>query len=157
MKLSKKHSARLRNRQRYRLATLEQLEARHLLASDFTNPFNEYNVTDDGFVVAKDVLTIINYINAKGSGQLPEVNNTPAKFIDVNGDSQVVADDVIIVINAINAGSFSGLLALTEQGSFVEEQIKSIDLPAFGGGARTIQFDLATRFDAGISGATPDR
>src|SRR5256885_434986 len=73
----------------YRPIGFECLEDRRLLASVFTNAFNQYDVTDDGFVVAEDVLSIINYINANQSGPLPAVNNASHRFIDVDGDSEV--------------------------------------------------------------------
>src|SRR6476646_9311066 len=96
-----------------RAIQFESLEDRRLLSSVFTNSFNQYDVTDDGFVVADDVVTVINYINARGSGPLPDENNFAQKFVDVDGDTQVTASDVITVINAINAGQLPGMLALT--------------------------------------------
>src|SRR5437773_1982567 len=115
------------SRKRDRAIRLEQLEDRRLLAPVFMNSFNQFDVTDDGFVVADDVLTIINYINARGSGPLPLTNNLSQKFVDVDGDTQVTASDVITVINAINAGNLPGLVALTEQHSFAEEGLKPIN------------------------------
>ncbi|HEY2415095.1 MAG TPA: RHS repeat-associated core domain-containing protein [Pirellulaceae bacterium] len=135
----------------------ERLEDRQLLASVFTNSFNPYDVTNDGFVVAEDVVTVINYINAHGSGPLPDTNNSTQKFVDVDGDASVTATDVITIINAINSGNLPGLVALTERHSFSEQGMKTVNLPAIATGSRTIQFDLATRFDTGISGATPDQ
>jgi len=68
----------------------------------------------DGSVDANDVLTIINYINAHGSGPIP-VNaqiGLPYGFLDTdisNGSgNQVVAGDVLQVINYINAGRPQG-------------------------------------------------
>jgi hypothetical protein len=57
----------------------------------------------DGKIVAQDALTIVNYINAKGSGKVPAGAPPGPPYCDVNGDGQVVAEDVIIVINYINA------------------------------------------------------
>jgi len=56
----------------------------------------------DGFIVAGDVLGVINYINAHGSGP---VNNAVAAppYVDVDADDQVTATDAIIIINWINA------------------------------------------------------
>jgi uncharacterized repeat protein (TIGR01451 family) len=63
------------------------------------------DVTNDGHIVAEDVVTIINYINAKGSGLLPAsvLSTNPPRFVDTDGDSNVTASDVITVINFINA------------------------------------------------------
>jgi hypothetical protein len=57
----------------------------------------------DGFIVSADVLAVINYINAKGSGHIPDNGPYGPPYCDVNGDDYVVADDVIKVINWINA------------------------------------------------------
>jgi hypothetical protein len=56
----------------------------------------------DGFIVAADVLAVINYINAHGSGPIvPAVNAPP--YVDVDADDQVVANDALTIINWINA------------------------------------------------------
>jgi hypothetical protein len=65
-------------------------------------------VTDDTHVVADDVLAIVNYINAKGSGRVPDSATNTQPFLDVDGDNSVVAADVIDVINYINAGKRLG-------------------------------------------------
>jgi hypothetical protein len=57
----------------------------------------------DGFIVANDVLAIINYINAKGSGPIPASAPFGPAYPDVDADDQVVAQDVLDVINWINA------------------------------------------------------
>jgi hypothetical protein len=61
------------------------------------------SLAPDGFIVAGDVVTVINYINAKGSGPIPENGPYGPPYPDVTGDNQVVAEDVISVINYINA------------------------------------------------------
>jgi hypothetical protein len=61
-------------------------------------------VTDDKNVAPDDVLAVINYINANGSGKIPDGAMNEKPYCDVNGDDNVVADDVIAVINYINAG-----------------------------------------------------
>jgi hypothetical protein len=63
-----------------------------------------WDVTNDTFVSADDVVDVINYINAKGSGQLPDDAANEKPYYDVDGDNNVVAADVIDVINYINAG-----------------------------------------------------
>jgi hypothetical protein len=63
------------------------------------------NNQPDGHIVADDVIAIINYINAKGSGPIPDnaVIGQPFGFLDTTQDNNVVADDVIRIINFINA------------------------------------------------------
>jgi hypothetical protein len=53
--------------------------------------------------VAGDVLAVINYINAKGSGHIPANGPYGPPYCDVTGDDEVVAEDVIKIINYINA------------------------------------------------------
>ena len=55
--------------------------------------------------MADDVLDVINYINAKGSGLVSEIAANAKPYCDVNGDNNVAADDVLDVINYINAGN----------------------------------------------------
>lgn len=57
----------------------------------------------DGFIVAGDVITVINYINAKGSGHIPESGPSGPPYCDVNFDDEVVAEDVLKIINYINS------------------------------------------------------
>jgi hypothetical protein len=59
----------------------------------------------DGFIVAGDVLGVINYINAQGSGPVPASAPFGPPYPDTNGDNQVAADDVIAIINYLNAGN----------------------------------------------------
>jgi hypothetical protein len=61
------------------------------------------DVDHDTFIVAADVVTIINYINANHSGLLPAVRPSNKSYVDVNGDKNVAADDVVTIINWINA------------------------------------------------------
>jgi hypothetical protein len=64
------------------------------------------NNQPDGHVVADDVIAIINYINAKGSGPIPAnaAVGIPFGFLDTEKDNKkLVASDVIAVINFINA------------------------------------------------------
>jgi fibronectin-binding autotransporter adhesin len=64
----------------------------------------------DSLVVANDVLTIINYINANGSGPVPEdaIIGLPFGFLDTKADNQIVAEDALQIINYINAGRLLG-------------------------------------------------
>jgi hypothetical protein len=75
-----------------------------------------WDVNDDTFVSADDVLAVINYINAKGSGLLPDDAKNEKPYNDVDGDNNVVAADVIDIINYINAGRRLGGEAESEAG-----------------------------------------
>jgi hypothetical protein len=57
----------------------------------------------DGFIVAGDVLAVVNYINAKGSGHVAANIHAGPPYPDVDGDDEVVAQDVIDIINYINS------------------------------------------------------
>jgi CSLREA domain-containing protein len=74
-----------------------------------------WDVNDDSFVSADDVLGVINYINAKGSGLLPDDAKNEKPYVDVDGDNNVVAADVIDIINYINAGRRLGGEAEAQQ------------------------------------------
>jgi hypothetical protein len=56
----------------------------------------------DGFIVAGDVLAVINYINAHGSGPISKDVPGPP-YPDVDGDGEVVALDVLDIINYISS------------------------------------------------------
>jgi hypothetical protein len=64
------------------------------------------DVTHDGNVVAEDVIDVINFINASGSGPVAKAkpdDPRPALYYDVTGDNYIAPDDVIAIINYINA------------------------------------------------------
>jgi sugar lactone lactonase YvrE len=83
------------------------------------NSLNALDVTDansvgtDGFIVAGDVLAIINYINAHGSGPVPANAADGPPYLDtansadgsLTGDDEIVAYDVLVIINFINSGA----------------------------------------------------
>lgn len=72
----------------------------------------------DGFIVAGDVLAVINYINAQGAGSVTVNSLFGPPYPDVNGDDQVVAEDALAIINYINAGNPSeGEAAVTGIGA----------------------------------------
>ena len=73
-----------------------------------THPWHNFadpcNVDGRSGVEPVDVLLIINYINAHGSGPLPEPGPVaPPPYIDVNADDEVTPTDVLLVINWINS------------------------------------------------------
>ncbi len=70
------------------------------------------DVSQDGQVTPLDVLTIINYINANGSGAVfPD-----SEHLDVNKDGMVTPLDVLAVVNYLNNPQAIGLLELNLTG-----------------------------------------
>jgi hypothetical protein len=63
----------------------------------------DVDVLADGKVVAEDVIKIINYINAKGSGDVPQSFSGAVPYLDTDADDVVAASDALKVINYINA------------------------------------------------------
>ena len=83
--------------------TIEQLEHRHLMASDWQNASLLCDVDHSTLVTPEDVLMLINNINSVGTRELPSrspLSTDP--FYDVNGDQWLTALDVLMVINSIN-------------------------------------------------------
>ncbi|MCY2983095.1 MAG: pre-peptidase C-terminal domain-containing protein [Planctomycetota bacterium] len=77
-------------------------------SNPYNNPSNRLDVNGDGGVSPLDVLQLVNYINANGSGLLPfPAQNTPP-YLDVNGNGFADPLDVITVINYINAQTPGG-------------------------------------------------
>jgi hypothetical protein len=66
------------------------------------NPNNRYDVNNDTFVSAIDVLQVINYINSTGGGPLP-INRAAPPYLDVDGDASVGPLDVLAIITFINS------------------------------------------------------
>jgi hypothetical protein len=64
------------------------------------------DVDADGTISPSDALTVINWINAFGSGILPTIDlgsNLPPPYYDTNSDGFVAPNDALAVINWINA------------------------------------------------------
>lgn len=89
-------------------------------AASWTNVASPFDVNNDGFVTARDVLAIINEINRRvvsdAEGRLPslEVTPFPPGFIDVNGDGFVTALDALRAINEINSASGAAAFAAAQ-------------------------------------------
>ena len=77
------------------------------------NPALPQDVDGQDGVTPLDVLTIINYINANGTGAVPGGVTGPPYF-DVDGDDQVTPADVLAVINFINGRVVSVAFAAGE-------------------------------------------
>ena len=65
------------------------------------NVTNPNDVDGDGSVSPLDVLTIVNYLNAFGSG--PVGTSSPPPYLDVDSDNFVSPLDALVVINFINS------------------------------------------------------
>ncbi len=90
-------------RRQARVCTLESLEQRQLLASDFQNPANAYDVTLDGFVAPIDALNVINDLNLNGARDLREPGVVlPVRPLDVDGDNFIIPLDALMIINLLN-------------------------------------------------------
>ena len=72
-----------------------------------TNPTEPLDVDDDGFIVPKDALLVINYLNSIGAGPISGVNTGPP-FFDVSGDDNVTPIDALLVINHLNKVASGG-------------------------------------------------
>ena len=86
-----------------RKRTIEPLESRQLMASDWQNHLLIRDVDQSGLVTPLDVLILVNAINGSGIRVLPPrpIASTEP-FFDVNGDGSLTPLDVLVVINAIN-------------------------------------------------------
>ena len=86
-----------------RQITLERLESRQLMASDWQNAMLVRDVDKSSLVTPFDALLLINNLNSEGSRELPSRSlHAGEPFYDVNGDNLLTPLDVLIVINAIN-------------------------------------------------------
>jgi hypothetical protein len=95
------------------------------------NALYRCDVTGDGYIVAEDVVVIINYINAHGSGLIVSLATGAPPFIDVTNDGEVVAEDVITVINYINAhgsGPVPTAIAGSDLAAGIEPSVNSSDI-----------------------------
>lgn len=86
---------------------IEPLERRYLLAGEFQNPENRFDVDANSLVSPLDVLRIINELNSRtvidADGRLPENPTLPVPFFwDVNGDNFVTVDDVNEVLGFLD-------------------------------------------------------
>lgn len=83
--------------------TIEQLEPRHMMASDWQNASLVRDVDGSSQVTPLDVLVLVNNLNTNGSRELPpRSQNSNEPYYDVNGDQHLTPLDVLVVVNAIN-------------------------------------------------------
>jgi hypothetical protein len=69
------------------------------------NAARPLDVNNDQLISAIDVLLVINYLNAFGSGPLPSSRPLDTGFLDTNDDKVVSALDVLLIINFLNSDS----------------------------------------------------
>ncbi|MEM7560761.1 MAG: dockerin type I domain-containing protein, partial [Planctomycetota bacterium] len=83
----------------------EQLEKRLLLASDWHNTCNAYDVSNDGYVTPLDALLPINRLNQGDVGELPlpAPPNNPSYDTSNNGSLEPL--DALLVVNVLNGTS----------------------------------------------------
>ena len=88
---------------RFPLYSIEQLEPRHLMASDWQNHALVRDVDGSGLVTPLDALVLVNHLNEAESRILKDNAPTAGPFWDVNGDDLCTPLDLLVVINALNA------------------------------------------------------
>ena len=89
---------------KFKHRTIERLEPRHLMASDWQNASLIRDVNNSSLVTPLDALLIINYLNSNGTRELtPRVQHTADLFYVVNGDNYLTPLNVLVVLNAINS------------------------------------------------------
>jgi hypothetical protein len=74
---------------------------------EFTNPYNRYDVNNDGFVTPIDVLALINFLNTAGTTDLTPwapggEGEARGPYYDVNSDYFISPIDVLSVVNFLN-------------------------------------------------------
>jgi hypothetical protein len=74
------------------------------------NPNEPLDVDNDGYVIPRDVLIVINRLNSLGSGRLPPpvTNESPPPYYDCNGDGDITPLDALQQINFLNARPAQG-------------------------------------------------
>ncbi len=79
-----------------------------MVPSPYRNRVDPLDVNRDGEVTSRDVLVVVNAINAHGAGSLPAVLGSdvvyapPRAYVDVTGDRMLAPADVLLVVNYLN-------------------------------------------------------
>jgi len=120
--------------QRRRGLSIESLEERRLLASDWQNPIEPADVNDDSIVSPIDLLLVINDIRKSGSRVLDASSlDTTTLFVDVSGDGILSPIDVLQGINALRSRTprptvdFLHLKAFGAKGDGVTDDLAAIN------------------------------
>ena len=79
----------------------------------WTNPDNPLDVSGDGIISPLDALILINAINSRGPGPLPEPTQgfDPPPYYDTSGDGYLTAIDVLMLINELNRLAANSMMA----------------------------------------------
>ena len=90
-----------------------------VIPASWTNPTDNLDVNNDGFLSPIDALLVINQLNRSGTTQPARpslLGDLPAPFRDSNGDSFVSPLDALLVINRLNRrGDGEGEVSVAEQ------------------------------------------
>jgi YD repeat-containing protein len=140
-----KHRTTARHPRRRRSLHVEALEVRRVLAVAWRNPVDAVDVDADRFVVPRDALQIINYLNESHPASLPPVHNLDQPYLDTNGDQAATPIDALLVINHLNRHSGGPRQLLENRGFATETDV--IVTTGQTSGARTIQVRLDFDFD----------
>ena len=136
---------------------VETLESRQVLAADWRNPVDAFDVNHDRQVTAFDATAIINELNLNGPHSLATPRPAAAPFLDVNNSRNVTAFDAILVINRLNKQPVSPNYQLTEQSdSLLSETSITITTGGVSGGTRLYKFKVQSEFDLTDTGYAPE-
>ncbi len=130
-----------------RLANLERLEDRVLLAADFNawhNYINPLDVDQDSHVVPLDGLIVLSDLNRFGSISLRDravsllhssggegegaTIDAPTAMVDVNGDGNLTPVDLLSIFDALNSGEGEGEFLASLRLTAVEDIVSDVDL-----------------------------
>jgi hypothetical protein len=84
-------------------------------AVPWQNPVTRHDVSGDGFVTSRDVLLIINRLNAVGAGELilgVDLAPPDAHYYDVNGDGFISSNVINFLNRGVAEGDLSGVAAI---------------------------------------------
>ena len=131
---------------------LETLESRQLLAVDWRNPADQFDVNADQAVTALDALQVINELNRRESGDslLSEPYAEGRPYVDVNGNGSVSAVDALQIINELNRG-ISGERSQVDGDRLISEQSTLVTLGETAG-KRTYRLEIDGLLGSGTSG-----
>ena len=77
-----------------------------------TNPYDRFDVNDDGFVSPIDALILVNQVNSNGGGALGSGGDGESSgekyYVDVNEDGFLSPLDILWVVNRINGSNAGG-------------------------------------------------
>lgn len=100
-----------------------------VVGSGWHNYAHPVDVDDDGTIAPIDALTVINYLNSYGAGELPSLPSSGSpKYVDIDNDGVLTPSDalaVIIYLNTHGSGSVAGEAATTPSTASYEPPVGS--------------------------------